>query len=593
MQTLELLAPARNASVGIAAIDCGADAVYIGAEEFGARKDAVNPISEVEALCLHAHKFGARVFVAFNTVICDDELDRAHALMLQAQKAGADAFIIRDPRITGWEDITVPLHASTQCAIRDVDRARYFEALGCSRLILERELPLETIRQICDGVKCEVECFVHGALCVCYSGECRMSQYIDGRSADRGECIQACRSLYDLEDSSGKPILRNKAILSLKDLKLKERLSDLCNAGVCSFKIEGRLKNASYVKNVVREYSIALDKIVASNPGKYRRASFGAVTGGFDPDSDKTFNRSYTQLFLDGKRGRWAAMDAPKSMGEAIGTVASIRPCDRSSIEVRVTPASGCLVLSNGDGFAFVSGSSIVGFRGDICQGNAIYCKNVQGLHKGMTIYRNVSSAFEKALENDLPKRDIRVSLTVRISHLFSIDVKAVSEDGREISCNFKADVDAAQNKERSIAMLREQLSKRSEGMVFSVDNIDISTPGNVVPLFSAATINSIRRLIAHDMSAKPCRMMPLYKGERNTLALDFCPESSTEKTGLPVIGDKTELMRSKYCVRYEIGLCPVRQGGKDNKPLFISNNGRRYILEFDCKRCEMTLRKA
>ena len=593
MQTLELLAPARNASVGIAAIDCGADAVYIGVEEFGARKDAVNPVSEVEALCRHAHKFGARVFVAFNTVICDDELDRAHAMMLQAQKAGADAFIIRDPRITAWDDITVPLHASTQCAIRDVDRARYFEALGCSRLILERELPLETIRKICDGVKCEVECFVHGALCVCYSGECRLSQSIDGRSADRGECMQACRSLYDLEDSDGRQLLRNKAVLSLKDLKLKDRLADLCNAGVCSFKIEGRLKNASYVKNVVREYSIALDRIVQMHPDKYRRASFGAVTGGFEPDSDRTFNRSYTQLFIDSKRSNWAAMDAPKSMGESIGTIVSIRPWDRTSLEIRVSPSSDKVKLSNGDGFAIVSGSSIVGFRGDICQGNAIFCKNVQGIHKGMTIYRNVSSAFEKALENELPKRDIRVSLNVRISHLFSIDIKAVSEDGREIACNFKADVDAAQNKERSIAMLREQLSKRSEGLIFNVENIEIATPGGVVPLFSAATINSIRRLIAHDMAAKPCRMIPLYKGERNTLALDFCPEYRSEKTGLPVIGDKTELMRSKYCVRFELGLCPVRQGGKDNKPLFISNNGRRYMLEFDCKHCEMTLRKA
>lgn len=593
MKELELLAPARNTSVGIAAIDCGADAVYIGVEEFGARKDAGNPSSDIASLCEHAHKFGARVFVTFNTIIRDDELEKAHALMLKAQEAGADAFIIRDPRITEWEDITVPLHASTQCAIRDADRARYFEALGCSRLILERELSLDKIREICSAVRCEIECFVHGALCVCYSGDCRLSEKIDGRSADRGECIQACRSLYDLEDASGRTILKNKAILSLKDLKLLARLKALCDAGVTSFKIEGRLKNASYVKNVVREYSIALDNIIASRPQEFRRVSFGVVSGGFTPDSDKTFNRSYTELFLDGKRGKWAAMDAPKSMGEAIGTVTAIRPRDRYSLELKIQPAIPGLQLTNGDGFAIVSGSSIVGFRGDLCEGNTIYCKSVEGLHKGVVIYRNYSAAFEKALENDVPKRDIRVDLKVRISHLFSIEIHAVSEDGREIDCDFKADVDVAQNKERILAMIDEQLSKRSDGMLFNVSDIEVATPGGVLPLLSVATINSIRRILARDFSEKPCHSIPMYKGERNELMLDFCPEYKLGYQGVPPLKDDTILMRSRYCVRYELGLCPVRQGGRDNAPLYITNNGRRFELKFDCSRCEMTVTSA
>ena len=209
MQFLELLAPARTKDIGIAAIDCGADAVYIAGPEFGARKAAGNSFEDIAELCDYAHRYGARIFVTFNTLWQEGEEEEAHAQLLRAQQAGADAFIIREPRIAALADITVPLHASTQCAIRDVERARYYESLGCARIILERELPLQTIREICAAVSCEVECFVHGALCVCYSGDCRLSEYLDGRSADRGECIQACRSLYDLVDGQGRTLLRN------------------------------------------------------------------------------------------------------------------------------------------------------------------------------------------------------------------------------------------------------------------------------------------------------------------------------------------------------------------------------------------------
>ena len=217
MQALELLAPARNKEIGIAAIDCGADAVYIAGPDFGARKAAGNSFEDIAELCTYAHRFGVRIFVTFNTLWREGEEEEAHAQLLRAQEAGADAFIIREPRIAAWDDITIPIHASTQCAIRDVERARLFESLGCERIILERELSLAQIREICAAVSCEVECFVHGALCVGYSGECRLSEYIDGRSADRGECIQACRSLYDLVDGDGHVLVRGKALLSLKD----------------------------------------------------------------------------------------------------------------------------------------------------------------------------------------------------------------------------------------------------------------------------------------------------------------------------------------------------------------------------------------
>ena len=588
MQALELLAPARDKTIGIAAIDCGADAVYIAGPDFGARKAAGNSFEDIAELCAYAHRFGARIFVTFNTLWRDGEEAEAHAQMLRAQAAGADAFIIREPRIAAWEDITVPLHASTQCAIRDVARARYFESLGCARIILERELSLETIREICAAVRCEVEFFVHGALCVCYSGDCRLSEYIDGRSADRGECIQACRSLYDLVDGAGRVLLHNKAILSLKDFNLKARLEELADAGVSSFKVEGRLKNASYVKNVVRDYSLALDALVAKYPDRYCRASFGRVSGGFVPDTAKTFNRGYTELFLDGRRGRWSSMDAPKSMGEAVGTVLRIRRTGGRTMQFSVRPLRGGLQLRNGDGFAFTTAEGIVGFRGDVCEGLQVSCKDVPDLREGMTLYRNVNAAFEKVLETQACRREIPVSLSVRVHGSYVLEVRARTQDGREVLSPFHTDVETAENRERAEAMLREQLAKRSGIYCFSVDEMRIETAGGRLPLLSASTINGIRRLVAEDIDALPCRTIPLAAG------LCAWPADAGSRSGGPAaLGRDAALMRSKYCVRYELGLCPRYQGAKPPKDLYLLNNGRRLALHFDCAACEMTVTAA
>ena len=588
MQALELLAPARDKTIGIAAIDCGADAVYIAGPDFGARKAAGNSFEDIAELCAYAHRFGARIFVTFNTLWREGEEAEAHAQMLRAQAAGADAFIIREPRIAAWEDIIVPLHASTQCAIRDVARARYFESLGCTRIILERELSLETIREICAAVRCEVEFFVHGALCVCYSGDCRLSEYIDGRSADRGECIQACRSLYDLVDGAGRVLLHNKAVLSLKDFNLKARLEELADAGVSSFKVEGRLKNASYVKNVVRDYSLALDALVAKYPDRYCRASFGRVSGGFVPDTAKTFNRGYTELFLDGRRGRWSSMDAPKSMGEAVGTVQRIRRTGGRTMQFSVRPLRGGLQLRNGDGFAFTTAEGIVGFRGDVCEGLQVSCKDVPDLREGMTLYRNVNAAFEKVLETQACRREIPVSLSVRIHGSYVLEVRARTQDGREVLSPFHTDVETAENRERAEAMLREQLAKRSGIYSFSVDEMRIETAGGRLPLLSASTINGIRRLVAEDIDALPCRTIPLAAG-----LCAWPADAGTPSGGPAALGRDAALMRSKYCVRYELGLCPRYQGAKPPKDLYLLNNGRRLALHFDCAACEMTVTAA
>ena len=605
MQCLELLAPARNKEIGIAAIDCGADAVYIAGPDFGARKAAGNGFDDIAELCTYAHRFGVRIFVTYNTLWRDGEEEQAHAQMLLAQQAGADAFIIREPRIAAWPDITVPLHASTQCAIRDVERARLFESLGCERIILERQLSLEQIREICAAVRCEVEFFVHGALCTGYSGECRLSEYLDGRSADRGECIQACRSLYDLVDGDGRVLLRNKAVLSLRDYNLKARLEELADAGVSSFKIEGRLKNASYVKNVVRDYSLALDALVAKYPERYRRASYGEVSGGFVPDTDKTFNRGYTELFLDGRRGKWSSMDAPKSMGEAVGTVERIRRQPGRTMTFSVKPLRRNLELRNGDGFAFATADGVTGFRGDVCEGLQVSCKDVPDLREGTALYRNINAAFEKALETQACRREIPVRLSVRIHGKYVLEVRALSQDGREVLSPFHTDVETAENGERAEAMLREQLSKRSGVYRFSLEELKVETAGGRLPLLSASTINGIRRLVAEDLDnlgvsglapggqEKCPRSAAEMPSQGNPLPASN-PDSGPSVRPEPSAGVADhELMRSKYCVRYELGLCPKYQGARPPQELFLLNNGRRLALHFDCAACEMSVTPA
>ena len=609
MEILELLAPARNADIGIAAIDCGADAVYMAGGEFGARKDAGNSMEDVARLCEYAHRFGCRIFLTVNTILYDDELERAHRLMLQAQEAGVDAFIVQDAAVTQWEDITVPLHASTQCAIRTAEDARFHESMGYSRLVIERETSLEALKEIRKAVGCELEFFVHGALCVCYSGQCYLSEHLSARSANRGACIQACRSLYDLVDDTGRVLVKDKALLSLKDYRLLDRLEELAETGVCSFKIEGRLKNASYVKNVVREYSKALDALVAAHPDKYRRASFGRITGGFEPAADRTFNRGYTELWLDGRRGRWSSMDAPKSMGEFVGTVKSVQRSG-SAYELKLAPAGG-ISLHNGDGFAFAGRGGIVGFRGDVCEGFTIRCKPVDGLHSGVRLYRNINSAFERELERNMPRREIPVSLHVRISGKYDIDIDAVSEDGRQVSCPFKADLDTADNRERQEAMIREQLSKRSGHYSFSLEKMEVQTHGGTLPLLSASLLNSIRRLVASDLDALPCGRIPMASGRKDpsvkvggtVLSYKHNVSNASARTLYEARGAQrvepayeiahpkgAELMRTRYCIRFELGLCPVRQGAKENRPLFLLNNGRRLKLHFDCAECEMTV---
>lgn len=723
---LELLAPARNMDIGIAAIDCGADAVYIAGPAFGARQAAGNSMEDIRRLTEYAHRFGVRIFMTLNTILFDNEISEAERLIAEAKDAGVDAIIAQDLAV--WELTDLPVHASTQCAIRTPEKAQLYEGIGASRLVLEREMSLDQIRAIRASVDCELEFFVHGALCVCYSGQCYMSERIAGRSANRGECIQACRSLYDLVDGSGNVLVRNKALLSLKDYNLKDRLKDLAEAGICSFKIEGRLKNISYVRNVVRAYSLALDELVAANPGKYRRVSFGRSEGGFTPDLAKTFNRGYTQLFLDGKRsGNWSSMDAPKSIGEEVGTVVSIAPMRQNysngkrpseeyvTITVRMKNPDDR--LQNGDGFSFLSKGrgEIVGFRGDVCQGNRITCRNVAGLYPGAKLYRNLSNAFEKELESNLPVRTIPVSVDISVivipvtstssgaewcrtvtenigpvtddscpvtekgrspsrskrlcKQTYSLRINAVSQDGRSIVLEREAGDCTAENAKRMREMFVAQISKDTGIYSFTLSSLNVEAPDGSLPFLPASALNEIRRDLAAALGEMPCRAIPLPTGKTadnpgisNALSTPNNAESPSgcqdrrqdQKPILSKIPDiqeaasdgihvsykanianhvaretyqvlgatqtdeafeishlpGTELMRTKYCIRHELGLCPVhrqagRHQGKANFAtgssklatttpsghLYLINNGKRYHLSFDCANCEMVVR--
>lgn len=689
MKFLELLAPARNADIGIAAIDCGADAVYIAGPAFGARQAAGNSMEDIRRLTEYAHRFGARIFLTLNTILFDNELAEAERLLAEAKDAGVDAIIAQDLAV--WELTDLPVHASTQCAIRTPEKARLYEGIGASRLVLEREMSLDQIRAIRSSVNCELEFFVHGALCVCYSGQCYMSERIAGRSANRGECIQACRSLYDLVDGSGNVLVRNKALLSLKDYNLKDRLKDLAEAGICSFKIEGRLKNISYVRNVVRAYSLALDELVAANPGKYRRVSFGRSEGGFTPDLAKTFNRGYTQLFLDGKRsGNWSSMDAPKSIGEEVGTVVSIAPMRQNfsngkrpseeNITITLRMKNPGDRLQNGDGFSFLSKGrgEIVGFRGDVCQGNRITCRNVTGLYPGAKLYRNLSNAFEKELNSDLPVRTIPVSVDIsaivvpvtstssgteedrspslpkRLSEpTYSLKINAVSQDGRSVKLEREAGHNAAENPERMRGMFATQISKATGIYSFTLRSLEVETPDGSLPFLPTSALNAIRRDLAAALEEMPCRAIPLLVNQASSrtgnaeypvLEPDVLSQvqdiQETTSNG-PHLSYKAnianhiarkiymslgasrtddafeishrpdaELMRTKYCIRYELGLCPVHQAGRQhgranhtsgmvNPPipssrktnLYLTNNGKRYHLAFDCANCEMVVK--
>ena len=415
LNTIELLAPAKNLECGMAAIEHGADAVYIGASRFGARQSAGNSVEDIGKLCEYAHRYGASVHVTINTIIYNDEFEETLALVRELVDVGVDAFLLQDmglmSKVKEIVPDTVALHASTQCDTRTWEKAQWLSQQGFDRVVLARELSAEEINDIHKRLpELELEAFVHGALCVSYSGVCYVSQYSFGRSANRGACAQFCRLAFDLKDSDGKTIEHQRHLLSLKDMSQIDNLETLMRSGACAFKIEGRLKDINYVKNVVSAYSKRIDEIISKHPGEFRRASLGRVRYSFTPDLKKTFNRGYTNYFLKGRQADIFSPDTPKALGEFVGRVKEIR---RDSFNVSSTAN-----FANGDGLCFLSrdadsqSTRLEGFRVNRAVGNRLYpFKMPRGLKPGMGLYRNQDQAFDKELSGKTAERKIAIKM--------------------------------------------------------------------------------------------------------------------------------------------------------------------------------------
>jgi putative protease len=579
---LELLAPARNADIGIAAIDCGADAVYIAGPAFGARAAAGNPVDEIARLCRHAHLYGAKVHATVNTLLEDPELVRARQLMQELYEAGVDVFIIQDLRLLEGPLPPVELHASTQTAIRTPERARELEALGFSRLVLERQLTLQQIRAIRAAVSCELEFFIHGAICVGYSGECYLSQQLTGRSANRGVCAQACRSRYDLVDADGRVLVRNQPLLSPRDLRLDAFLPELVEAGITSFKIEGRLKNASYVKNIVRHYRGVIDAFIAGHPG-YAAASAGRLEGGFTPDPDRTFNRGWTPAFIDvGPDGRprrkMRSEDAAKALGEPLGEIVSVRG--------RVVEISGDKLISNGDGLSFAGrDGEVLGARVELADGRRVTLRDASVLVPGMHVYRNLDVRFERELEKNMPRRVLDVDLDWCSRGAETVVI--ASTQGVSVEHRFKDEAPLAEKPEMALEGLRRQINKHTGPFAFVLRTFEAYP----VRFYPAAFLNGIRRDLAEALQAQlEARPRP---------APGHTPRPGAAALNRSTLGIPAELLRSRYCIRFELGMCKgalphdaSRHARLDraSQPLFLVNQKNRLRLHFDCARCEMVI---
>ncbi len=605
MRKLELLAPAKNLECGIAAIDCGADAVYIGAARFGARAAAGNSVEDIAALCRYAHVFGAKVYVTLNTIIYDSELADTLTLAESLRQAGADAILVQDMGLVGR--VALPLHASTQCDTRTADKALWLRSLGFSRVVLARELAADEIQAIHQAAPdLELEVFVHGALCVSYSGVCYASQYCFGRSANRGECAQFCRLKFDLIDADGREIEHQRHLLSLRDLCQIDALEQLADAGACSFKIEGRLKDADYVKNVVAAYSRRLDRLVASRPHDYCRASRGRVEYRFEPNLHKTFNRGYTHYFLNGRQPDIASFDTPKAMGEYVGRVKELRG---NSFSV-----AGVADFANGDGLCFINADhELEGFRVNRAEGNRLFPQKMPPmLRPGMALYRNNDVAFGKVLAGRAAERKVPIDMTLSLSPTGF--VLQAQQARAEVAFDHQ---EARTSQHDNIVR---QLSKLGNtpytlGRLTIADGAD----GLFIP---SSLLSDLRRMLVEqlqqttsDVSCESPAVSPRPDGallsrgwQREYLQYPYLYNIANQSArafyqqrGLSPLAPAYELsptsrpliMQCRHCLRYALGYC-VRRGGRKpqwREPLYLRlGDGRRFELKFQCDECQMNI---
>ncbi len=605
---LELLAPAGNADIGIEAVNHGADAVYIGGPSFGARAGAGNEVADITRLVAHAHKFNAKVFVTLNTILHDNELDAARDLVWQLYNAGADALIVQDMGLLEMDLPPIQLHASTQTDIRTVEKAVFLDQVGFSQIVLARELDLPTIRRIAGATACNLEFFIHGALCVAFSGQCYISHAHTGRSANRGECSQACRLPYTLEDAQGRILANDKHLLSVKDNDQSANLRALIDAGISSFKIEGRYKDAAYVKNATAHYRQLLDAILEDLPG-YDRASSGRCAYSFTPQPEKTFNRSTTDYFVNGRQADIGAFDTPKFAGEEIGRVARV---GKDFIEVETA-----VELHNGDGISFFdSHKELVGLRINTVEHNRIRPDEMPAdVRRGMTLYRNRDHAFLRLLEKPSAERKIAVALHFyETPHGYALML--TDEDGCVGMAELVQDKQPAQNAERAEAALREGLGKLGATDFGASEIALVWTQPWFIP---ASAVNALRREAVENLQAgraaayqRPQRRHPaeppaIYPEDTldylvnvyNQKARDFYAKHGVKAIAAAYEANEEQgevsLMITKHCLRYSFAMCPKEakgvigvQGTITAEPMTLVNGKERLTLRFDCKKCEM-----
>ena len=595
---IELLAPAKNLETGIAAINHGADAVYIGAAQFGARQAAGNSVEDIARLVEYAHLFGVKVYVTLNTIIYDDEVASVEQLVAELYKVGVDALIVQDMGIAGMNIPPIPLHASTQMDNRTVEKAKFLAGVGFPRIVLARELSLSEIKEIHDAVPdTELEVFVHGALCVSYSGQCYASQHCFGRSANRGACAQFCRLPFDLVDAEGTVVMRDKHLLSLKDMNRSAHIEQMLDAGVTSFKIEGRLKDVSYVKNITAYYRAKLDEVFARRP-EYERASYGKCAPQFTPAPEKSFSRGFTDYMLNGSKDEMTSFDTPKSKGEYMGRVKFV-----SRNFFTFTGKD----FNNGDGACFVSRDGrLKGFHINRVEGNRIFPQTMPQVESGDELYRNYDCDFERQLSRPDVARRMRVDLTL-CENADGFVLKGIDESGLECSVSTVFEKQEARTSQRDNIV--KQLGKWGN-TPFEVGEVNVEFSSEwFVP---SSLLSDMRRSLCEELikrhneedSREDMRLadnaIPFvadeldYKGNvSNSHAKAFYMKHGV-KSIMPAFEnepvDNAVVMFCKHCIKYSLGWC-TKSGAKHafKEPFYlVSGDGKRFRLSFDCKECMM-----
>lgn len=597
---IELLAPAKNLECGIEAINHGADAVYIGAPRFGARAAAGNSIEDIKALVEHAHLYNARIYVTVNTILYDEELPETEKMIWELYRAGVDALIIQDMGITRLNLPPIALHASTQMDNRTPEKVKFLSDIGFRQVVLARELSLDEIKKIHDTCpETLLEVFIHGALCVSYSGQCYVSQACYGRSANRGECAQFCRLAFDLVDSNGKTIEQNKHLLSLKDMNQSDNLEALLDAGATSLKIEGRLKDVSYVKNVTAYYRQKLDSIFKYRK-EYVRASSGTVKTTFTPQLDKSFSRGFTDYFLRGRNPGIFSFSTPKSLGEEVGTVKEIRG--------NYFTVAGVKSFNNGDGLCYIDDNGrLQGFRVNRVENNKLFPQDMPRLKPKTRLYRNFDQEFEKLMQKKSAERKIAVDICLAENN-FGFTLSFSDEDDNSVSITLERVKEPARTPQAD--NLRNQLSKLGN-TPFEANDMKIDLSDNwfipsselselrrnaVEKLLEARRINYRREVfrLKESKTKFPVSTLTYLGNVMNSSAAEFYKNHGVLKV-MPAFEKEQPkdavLMFCKHCIRYSMGWCPVHHKVRSpfREPYYlVSSDGRRFRLEFDCKQCQM-----